>query len=81
VFLLIAQREAVQLKLAILRFIATLEGTMSIREVALTSWDQIHSYSKRRWIYRGQQNAAWDLSTSLERCCNREEVEAGERQR
>jgi hypothetical protein len=45
----------------------------------LTSWNEIHGYVKQPWVYRGQRVAAWELQTSLERCCVRQSVPAGQR--
>ena len=46
-----------------------------------SSWTDIGSYARPAWIYRGQRSADWSLSTSLERCCNREQVAPSDRLR
>lgn len=46
-------------------------------EIRLGSWGELHALAKQNWIYRGQADAAWALSTSLERCFGREGI-AGE---
>ncbi|MGH9423474.1 MAG: FRG domain-containing protein, partial [Thermoanaerobaculia bacterium] len=54
---------------------------MPITDTVLSTWSEIHSYAQRSWIYRGQRSAEWELVTSLERCCDREEVVASDRLR
>ena len=44
---------------------------MSIPSVTLGSWNDIHSFVRTGWIYRGQKSKDWPLRTSLERCCER----------
>jgi hypothetical protein len=36
----------------------------------LKSWNEIHSHAMPRWLFRGQQSAHWNLTTSLERFCD-----------
>jgi hypothetical protein len=51
-------------------------------EKILASWDEIHDYARRErsdWLYRGQKVAAWNLQTSIERCCDRQGVAAAKR--
>jgi len=45
-----------------------------VTSVTLRSWNDIHSYLKPGWIYRGQKSKDWPLMTSLERCCDREQI-------
>jgi len=48
----------------------------------LANWDEIHGYARRErsdWLYRGQKVASWNLQTSLERCCDRQDVAAAKR--
>lgn len=47
---------------------------MPISSVVLGSWNEIHSYLKPGWMYRGQKTNDWPLMTSLERCCERERI-------
>lgn len=47
---------------------------MSITCVTLTSWNDIHSFLRTGWIYRGQKSKDWPLKTSLERCCERQNI-------
>ena len=54
---------------------------MSIIVKTLNSWSEIQTYAKPGWVYRGQRSAAWDLSTSLERCCEREGIQPNDRHR
>lgn len=44
---------------------------MSFTEINLKSWNEIHDYQRRDWIYRGQKSAAWPLRSSFERLCDR----------
>lgn len=48
--------------------------TSPFKEVTLSAWGDIHSYSKTGWIYRGQRVATWPLRTSLERCFDRHKI-------
>lgn len=48
-------------------------------EIRLESWKDLQELAKPNWIYRGQADASWDLSTSLERCFIREDIEGSER--
>ena len=41
-------------------------------EIKLESWKELHELAKPNWIYRGQGDASWAMSTSLERCFIRE---------
>ena len=41
---------------------------------AIAKWDDIHKYAKPGWLFRGQRNATWDLSTSFERTCDRVKI-------
>ena len=36
-------------------------------QVTIERWDDIRSYHRPRWLYRGQRCADWTLTTSLER--------------
>ena len=54
---------------------------MKVAEIVLDSWDQIRSYIHPAWVYRGQGSAEWNLSTSLERCFQRENVPLEDRLR
>jgi hypothetical protein len=48
--------------------------------VTLAKWDDIHAHAARHgWLFRGQRAAAWELKTSLERCCDRLGVKPRER--
>lgn len=60
---------------------ALLEPSMKITSIVLHSWDDIHVHAKTNWIYRGQRSAKWSLSTSLERCCEREGILGQDRYR
>jgi hypothetical protein len=48
-------------------------------EIRLESWNDLHTLAKQNWIYRGQRDAGWVLSTSLERCFAREGIEGAAR--
>ena len=52
---------------------------MDVETVRISDWRQIWravpDYSGGGWLYRGQRSAAWDLKTSVERSCERREVE------
>lgn len=52
-----------------------------ITSSTLLSWPDIHSFARPAWIFRGQRSTDWGLSTSLERCCNRERIPAHDRAR
>lgn len=54
---------------------------MPIVDTVLLRWNDIHSYARPAWIYRGQRSAEWELVTSLERCCDREDVVPSDRLR
>jgi hypothetical protein len=47
--------------------------------ITLSTWSEIHALAKHGWLYRGQRSAEWTLQTSLERCCNRESIDADRR--
>ena len=47
---------------------------MPTSSIILRSWDEIHAHAKPGWIDSGQRSADWELSTSLERRCEREHV-------
>lgn len=48
------------------------------KTVTLHKWDEIHEYAAGRgWLFRGQGSTAWQLRTSLERCCDRLDVRPG----
>jgi len=49
---------------------------MHITSKTLRSWNKIHSYQKPGWVFRGQKCKVLPLKTSLERCCNREGINA-----
>jgi hypothetical protein len=40
-------------------------------EIRLKKWADIRNYDKHGWLYRGQNCEQWDLTTSLERTCDR----------
>jgi hypothetical protein len=44
---------------------------MAITSVRLRDWDDIHTYDKHGWLYRGQPSLRPALATSLERCLDR----------
>jgi hypothetical protein len=47
-----------------------------VRTVTLSSWDEIHVYASRRgWLFRGERTTKWHPKTSLERCCDRLDVQ------
>jgi len=46
-----------------------------VAEFRLKAWKDLHELARPNWIYRGQVDASWDLSTSLERCFIREGIE------
>lgn len=47
-----------------------------IQTVHLAKWDDRHAYANRQgWLFRGQRFADWQLTTSLERCCERLAIE------
>jgi len=56
---------------------------MDVQTVRITDWRQISSsvpdYSGGGWLYRGQRSAAWELKTSVERSCDRRDVEPAHR--
>jgi hypothetical protein len=47
---------------------------VAIPTKTLTTFSDIHEYAKVGWNHRGQADANWLLSTSLERCCDRQGV-------
>jgi FRG domain len=48
----------------------------------LTSWDEIHQYDKRAWIYRGQSTSKdRAIKTSIERFFEREIFQVDQRER
>lgn len=48
----------------------------SFDTVTLASWTEIHRYSERRgWMFRGERSTTWTPKTTLERCCDRLEVQ------
>ena len=48
-------------------------------EIRLRAWKELHDLARPNWIYRGQGDASWALSTSLERCFLREGIEGDDR--
>ncbi len=55
-----------------------------MRITKISSWQNLLSKQKRKTLYRGQENAAWELTTSLERACQRNDgdlAKANERER
>lgn len=52
---------------------------MSFTSVSLRSWRDVQGYLKPGWLFRGQKKANWHLRTSLERCCDREQIPARQR--
>lgn len=46
----------------------------AFKTVVLKAWDDIHPYSRRGWLFRGERTSGWELKTSLERCCDRLDV-------
>jgi hypothetical protein len=45
----------------------------------LTNWRQIRQFSKHLWLFRGQENAEWNLETSLERVCKHHKINGRKR--
>jgi hypothetical protein len=45
-----------------------------IAEKRLNTWRGLHRYSRKGWIFRGQERARWPLTTSLERLYRRESI-------
>ena len=54
---------------------------MPIATKTLTSWDEIHEYDKREWIYRGQASKDRAIKTSIERLFERETFQGDQRER
>ncbi len=54
---------------------------MHIATKTLTSWDDIHQYDKRGWIYRGQSSKDRGIKTALERFFERETFQLDQRER
>jgi hypothetical protein len=52
---------------------------MRVSDHTLTDWNDIHQFCQDGWVYRGQRDQAWDLLTSLDRCCQREAIDAADR--
>jgi FRG domain len=44
------------------------------RTVTVNSWNEIHGHVKDNWLYRGHRHFHWNLETSLERYCKRQNV-------
>jgi hypothetical protein len=42
--------------------------------VTVNAWSEIHDHVKDGWLYRGHRHFHWNLETSLERYCNRQDV-------
>jgi hypothetical protein len=50
----------------------TISRTPIFQTVTLSSWEELHKFASRRgWLFRGERTTAWQLKTSLERCCDR----------
>jgi hypothetical protein len=47
---------------------------MDVRTETLTSWEQIASFRRHGWIFRGQSDASRLLRTSLEICFDRQQI-------
>jgi hypothetical protein len=45
-----------------------------VHSATLRAWKQIHSFPKPGWIYRGHKSKDLPIRTSLERCCERENI-------
>ena len=52
---------------------------MAFSKTILGSWNDIHGHAKHGWLYRGQRSSNWEFQTSLERCCDRQNVASAER--
>jgi hypothetical protein len=48
-------------------------------EIRLKAWKELHDLAQPNWIYRGQGDASWELSTSIERCFAREGIAGNNR--
>ncbi|MHC4109838.1 MAG: FRG domain-containing protein [Planctomycetota bacterium] len=42
---------------------------MKCKEITIKRWEELASHQKEGWIYRGQSDATYGLTTSLERAC------------
>src|SRR6266568_554662 len=47
---------------------------MEFKNVRLSKWSDIHEYSRREWVYRGEHCSGRELKVSLERSCDRHKV-------
>lgn len=47
---------------------------MPVASATLSCWKEIHSFAKPGWVYRGHKVTDWPIRTSLERCCERENI-------
>lgn len=47
----------------------------------LSSWNDLQTFDRKGWLYRGQRSALWELRTSLGRCCDRHGISADDRSR
>ena len=54
---------------------------MPIATTTLESWDEIHQYDNRAWIYRGESTKDRPIKTSLERFFEREKFQVEQRER
>ena len=52
---------------------------MAFASTVLESWNDIHRHAKHGWLFRGHSSADYELSTSLERCCDGNGVAPDER--
>src|SRR5262245_6198309 len=52
---------------------------MKYKTKTLKTWKDIDKFAKQGWLFRGQRSAKWELVTSLERCCDRNQVAADHR--
>jgi hypothetical protein len=47
---------------------------MSFTAIKLKSWNDVHGYIKRGWMYRGQREVDWTLQTTIDRLFKREKT-------
>jgi len=52
-----------------------------VATTTLTSWDEIHQYDNRAWIYRGESTKDRPLKTSIERFLEREKFRPDQREK
>ena len=46
-----------------------MNGNKDFFFIDILKWEDIHSYQKKGWVFRGQREPKWKLQSSLERAC------------